>query len=551
MRKIRINRYIIKCITYGLVLISSALSVFNFILFFFYEDLEINYKNKQKNGFCSLIKNISVHGTNVEYEFTTKITPELSILLKERIFYETEAFGKLLIFKPLLIRILSFKEYSFETDYTYPFVQNYEGYFLCFNEKIERGTKEIKSLKSKADKLFRMNINCSNFQKGIKTTQMKCYGDSIQTRFCETKNLIHYNGMLLFNSQIDYSFPEPFMSISSWPIPNDIESKRLENQPIVVDANPLGSNPQIIRGISYYFARAFNIGMLWHTLFETIAPFYRTIIAVEGNISSKDRHIFYNDGFVRDVYATFYKVFTNYELTHLGETPMNIMFDTCVIGLTKFHPRSIILREKATTFDFEYDPKDLEMPLFRDLVLKYLDASTELPDTKHPHVIVPLRRSQARSIINFNETIDTIEKICTFCEFTYINLDSFSIEDQIRLISGATVVLGVHGSALSHELWLHPSTKSFKSYLLEILPPNYWCRPWYKNVADSINVNYYSVYGDKVDERDSLNKCISRRESCQLPQCHDMIRDQRIYLPNDRIGKVWENIVKELKKAAE
>ena len=543
----RFQRGILTFVIYILLSVASICTIFCFFFTF-----QITKNNSQKNNYCDFIKNVSVNGSRIHIDFIGKIDVNIINVLQQRIYYETQAFNQLLIIKPKLIKIVSYNENSLVFEYDYPFVQYYQGHLLCFNSDFDyQYDKKPVSIKHLSDKVYPISINISSFQKDTKYSQMQCYGGSIQKRYCRVKKFIRYNEMFFFFSHIAYQFPSPFMSMSSWPIPNDIIEQRLEGQPIVIDANPLTRSDKNIKELSYYFARAVNLGMLWHTLFETIAPLYQTIVQIEGDVIGKNRRIFYNDMYVKEVYYSFYTPFTRYDIVHMGTTPINVMFDDVVIGLRKFNTNHTLFRDKSTSFNYQYDKNDLIMPKFRDFILESLRLYKGPPSIEHPHVLVPLRRSKSRSIVNFNEIIESMERICPFCEFTYANLDAFSIEDQVRFISNMTVIFGVHGSALAHTIWMHPSNADFTSYLVEVFPPNYWCRQWYKSVAESVNVKHYGIYGDIADKNKESDFCYSHHDLCPIPQCHDFLRDQILYLPKERFEKVWENITKQLKQRIE
>lgn len=537
-----LQRRIVNCILYSITILSLVLSVI--IALFSYQFTNKPLIPIDSKSICSKISRIDAEGDLIHIKLTEKVKSQHVLDLQNQISYETEAFSTLLVFPPTSFRTKGFNSSTVTGYFDYPFLQHYEGYLLCFSadeaKSLSMSTK-VESNKFSALKSFPLSFDHLEFQKDSEYTQMKCLGDTIQQRYCVTKNLIARSGLVYFYSPIKYRFPTPFLSMSAQPIPSDMYDARLDSQPIVVQNNPLGEHPQIIKGISYYFCRGYNIGMLWHVLFDAVAPLYHTICSVEGKLEGTDRHFYFSDVYEVEVFILFMKIMSKYPMYNLLLQPQEIQFETCVLGLRKFNAKPAPFREEYTTFDFVYDPNYISFPEFRKLIMDYLKIKDT--NSKNPLVILPLRRNNnTRYITNINSVIKTLEETCMKCEFLYINLDTLTIESQIDLMSKASAIVGVHGSGLAHEVWLKKSTKENPTFILEFLPPNYWCRNWYKSVADAFGIQYNSLYGKRVQFTDDLNTCTSFPERCPEVTCHDKLRDQNMFIDLDELKNAWGKI---------
>ena len=129
------------------------------------------------------------------------------------------------------------------------------------------------------------------------------------------------------------------------------------------------------------------------------------------------------------------------------------------------------------------------------------------------------------------------------------------IEKQIKIVAESSVILSPHGSALSHVLWMKPSSSIFKSSVIEILPYNYHCRDWFHSAANVANVNYYSIMSTPTEINPNLPKekserisyCRNHSEKCITGLCHDYLRDQNLSVPIGVFTNIWSKIIQNLK----
>ncbi|KAJ7129079.1 hypothetical protein C8R46DRAFT_1363306 [Mycena filopes] len=78
------------------------------------------------------------------------------------------------------------------------------------------------------------------------------------------------------------------------------------------------------------------------------------------------------------------------------------------------------------------------------------------------------------------------------CEFQMAAMERISLREQIELVSRSTILVGVHGNGLTHQLWMPPSPLSAT---IEILVPNGYTFD-YEILARNMGHRHYAVWND-------------------------------------------------------
>ena len=97
---------------------------------------------------------------------------------------------------------------------------------------------------------------------------------------------------------------------------------------------------------------------------------------------------------------------------------------------------------------------------------------------------------------------------------------------QIEHTYRSSIMIGIHGSGLSHVAWMRPNTT-----MIEILPYKFNCRDWYERTCNVSGVNYFKYI--PLDKEESPNpsyeaiKCWNASNGCE-GYCLDALRDQNI-----------------------
>ncbi|KXS18646.1 hypothetical protein M427DRAFT_109455 [Gonapodya prolifera JEL478] len=87
------------------------------------------------------------------------------------------------------------------------------------------------------------------------------------------------------------------------------------------------------------------------------------------------------------------------------------------------------------------------------------------------------------------------------CTFTYAEMDKFTVEKQVALAYNATVILGVHGNGLTHQIWMPPTPKSL---VLEIFSPQHFAYDFYAT-AVTVGHNHFGIWFDEEVDMNVLS----------------------------------------------
>ncbi|CAK5272741.1 unnamed protein product, partial [Mycena citricolor] len=78
------------------------------------------------------------------------------------------------------------------------------------------------------------------------------------------------------------------------------------------------------------------------------------------------------------------------------------------------------------------------------------------------------------------------------CEFQVAENEVVAVQDQIAMASRTTIMLGVHGNGLTHELWMPPSPQST---IIEIFSPQGYVYD-YELLARNLGHKHYAIWND-------------------------------------------------------
>jgi capsular polysaccharide biosynthesis protein len=88
--------------------------------------------------------------------------------------------------------------------------------------------------------------------------------------------------------------------------------------------------------------------------------------------------------------------------------------------------------------------------------------------------------------------------------FTSVTLEGWTVADQAELFSGADIIVGVHGAALTNLIFSRSGTS-----VLEILPSSLQ-EPGMFTAATHSNLNYWFVLGDRLDSEGNFSIAVPK-----------------------------------------
>ncbi|KAF9256393.1 hypothetical protein L218DRAFT_881821, partial [Marasmius fiardii PR-910] len=78
------------------------------------------------------------------------------------------------------------------------------------------------------------------------------------------------------------------------------------------------------------------------------------------------------------------------------------------------------------------------------------------------------------------------------CEVNIVRMEDFTLKQQIELAARTTIMLGVHGNGLTHQLWMTPSAKS--TVIEMFIPEGYTFD--YEILARNLGHRHYGIWND-------------------------------------------------------
>jgi hypothetical protein len=185
----------------------------------------------------------------------------------------------------------------------------------------------------------------------------------------------------------------------------------------------------------------------------------------------------------------------------------------------------------------------------REVILQGFNISPAL-NVVHPKVVIVSREGDSRDLLNYQAILTHVKNHCPGCEIQSVVFQKLNLERQIQAVAGASVLMGLHGSGLSHVLWLARSRPGFETVLLEIMPYRYICRDWYKVAAEVAGARYFSVMNRgrllpliAPGKERQAKFCWSHPEACTTIYCHDFLKNQKFEVELDVFNETWTEVL--------
>jgi hypothetical protein len=359
------------------------------------------------------------------------------------------------------------------------------------------------------------------------------------------RNLGYFDEQFQFFSPTDFDFPAPFLILGARRPPFDVLDDRLSYEPLVVQS-PISKFEKrftVINAPAYIYGLFYNSMMLWHALFDVMIPFWNFLQLRNESEEWSQRLVFLRQG-------SFYfnelaRVFAPSRFLLLPEeTP--VLFESVVLGIEKLGKKLEEPLHYRDSILFEYDVNESTVAGLREAVLENFSIySPEMSPDDPPLVLLIDRGAHPRTITNLNELATVMFDGCPYCTVERVMLHTMNLQDQLSIISRASVLVGLHGSGLANVMWMAKWREERPTHLVEILPYGYVCRNWYETAAKAAGVKYHSLMNvnrPNVSTPD-LEYCWDHPEACPEQRCHDALRDQPVTVELDAFASLWAEIV--------
>jgi hypothetical protein len=509
---------------------------------------------------CSHVAGVESDGFRTDISFSDPFPGYLNDSIHTYFAYQTSAFDLPLFVRPGIPKVLSFTERSLSLHFPLPFVSNYSGFLICINPRtFQAGPFGIpRDVLGEAESYLPLNFAIDDFLPDTPWSQLKCFGSSFETRFCEMRRVSLFQTIFLFSTEVDYIFPEPFLCGGGRAAPFDRLEGRLTYEPVVIHSpiEMVTNESEHVSELSYIISRFHNSFMLWHTLFDFMVPAFYTFSLIEGAQMSSRRRIFIRDNDFL-FYPEMLQALSDFPIIPSLTDETTRAFERVVVGLAKKERNPSAAREYEEMLSIEYDYDGDTAPMLRSEAFKAINWTSPPLDPHAPVVLFIERTTKSRRLLNMEEIEQYVLDRCDFCEINRVDFKDMPVAKQIETVSKATVMIGVHGSGLAHVLWLKERSELEPTAVIEIFPYAYTCRDWFESAAAVARVKYYRVAtAQKLmppnltrSETESLETCWASPELCHTNACHDQLRDQNVSLEIGAFSSAWMSVVRDLRRA--
>lgn len=347
------------------------------------------------------------------------------------------------------------------------------------------------------------------------------YATNWNRRICRFRDICfdNHDRNMTFLSPYKITTDFPFLVLGGRSPPYDKKRDRIYRIQINESrTETLPPNRKIIYETTHFASSYYNMQMLWHCLFDFTLPLFYTFGLVNG-----PKFELRNIVMPHDADYPKPKKFVQAFSSSLTRVKNDHCYKDLIVGISKVKDA-----ETGKFYEFPYNFTHQFHPyVFKKFEI--ISDITEIPSLipQKPVILFSGRKTSRRNLVNYEEVYERLEK-----EFS----DHFTIEKifyeehdmkiQIEKSFKASIMIGIHGSGLSHVCWMRPGT-----VMIEILPYRFDCRDWYKRATNVSAVKYFKYVPQSENESpgaDSfVRKCWKVENGCD-GDCLDRLRDQNI-----------------------
>jgi hypothetical protein len=410
----------------------------------------------------------------------------------------------------------------------------------------------VQTANGRDSRAFNVVLKLASFRPSANYSQLLCrHSESFPRRWCEFRNLAYFDHNYGFFTPATFRFPRPFIVPGPRAPPFDKVSDQLRDQPVVISMS-IHSAPRRFEHVTdfcYIYGVFHNYHMLWHTVFDFMIPLYHfmRLLNKSGQNPSNRRVYVPSDGVW--AFHILMKIFSDQPVTVIHQQNLSILMHSGTLGCEKLERDVRTSRSYDESIGFRYDMDRETARGMREELLRVLGLPCDAAGADgKPLVLLIDRGSKGRNIQNTAEIGAFMASTCPHCNVKIVRLHGLSVDTQIQMMSRASVLVGLHGSGLTHAVWMHESVPNHTTHLIEVLPYKYVCRNWYETAAIVGGVRYHPVMNRRPPVGvQSLQGCWNSPRLCPTLMCHDKLRDQPTTVEMDTFNDTWSQIADELK----
>ena len=136
------------------------------------------------------------------------------------------------------------------------------------------------------------------------------------------------------------------------------------------------------------------------------------------------------------------------------------------------------------------------MSFIRDRLTKAVVETASAASEPSPRIFVQRRDERGRSLKNIVDVIDLLSRF----GFVAVDPEDLDFGEQVRLFSGAELIVGTMGAAMTNSMFSSPSCR------VMYLAPDGWVETFYWDLASVLGQSYAVVYGHSDDPRPNAHE---------------------------------------------
>jgi len=328
-----------------------------------------------------------------------------------------------------------------------------------------------------------------------KNCRIECFGNSWERRYCRFFDVCFEKSNLSFYSPYKLVFKSPFALLGGRPPPSDKKRDRIYGLITHESTFSYPTSSTYHNRTFFYSSLYYNSHMLWHLYFDFVVPYYYTTMLFGLNNS--------RNSLILPKHSE-KPQFLDSIASDISNPLDNHCYQDMIVGIYK--------NKGLNGLDYEF-PNNISMGLQKLINL------SEYPSSNKPKIIFVNRKSNTRYINNYSMILQSLSSMCTNYEFVETIFEEMEMDKQIALAHSSHMIIGAHGSGLSHLLWMKPN-----SFIIEILPYKFHCRNWYQKASVVSGMNYHSYHSLKPEKPTSQQKsCYKRPDQCASTCLEDLL----------------------------
>jgi hypothetical protein len=506
---------------------------------------------KKVSALCQNVERVTSSGDSITVHYSKLVPTNNETIISHHFPMATSFLGQQIFFPPGSANV-TVAEQSLTLQFFLPVIDEFSCTLFC----AVPGSKEVTNMETLEPLImerFQLSMKVEEWGNTSEFSRLRCHHKELfQRRWCEFRNMAFFENHFFFFSPAIFSFPEPFLVPGPRSPPFDKTQDQFVIEPIVIrfGASTVPRQLTYEDKFCYIYGVFHNYYMLWHTAFDFMIPLHNFMRMLNTGDTPETRRVYVRSDGVWAFHCLM-KIFSTVPVEIIDETNPSIIMRRGVIGIEKLERDVSLSRTYDDSIGFNYDFNRSHALGMRETVLEQLGWPNDAVclESGKPLVMLIDRQAHSRNIENTQEIFDLMSRGCPHCEVRLVRFENMRVEDQVKMVSRASVLVGLHGSGLTHVLWMAESRPNHTTHLIELMPYKYLCRPWYQTAADVAGVNYHMVMNKKRPKttRPGIERCWDDRSICATLGCHDLLRDQTTSVELETFSETWDKIAKALK----